>query len=516
MIKLTNSSRKQLSEKNDIFDTSLLNQSHQNKKENDFGEETNRFIQSQIKQSVSIPKIIMKRKDNKKVKKTNLNTLPIQEKKTRYDYLYENSKILFAKREYIQNEKQRYEYSRMNPMITAKAKNIQRNPCLFAERLYPRIKNINKKIIVEEEDYIEEKDLYGDQKEKYKIIYHKNTSQNSRNNNELNKTVDYSFKPSFNKNSLAIASKLPINPMTRLTIAKFKFPSTNKDYNSNNNNRSQLNRARISLTPNPKSIQLYNKAMLSKQKKIEIIQRIQDQKEKEENNHPFKPKLNTYKSYTKTLIHQSSPNISNITNYNQYDLYSRNYKWKENLEQETEKIKKRKKDDETVQCTFKPIINKKIMSPTPKSKLIQNTFHQNLFVKRRQYCLMRQKEDEKIMKRKFFIQDNNARDNQSQSCSRNKIKRNFIKDTSLFTNTKTDKVTLDSSINQNEAISNRIKFQRNQLGLFEYFSAQSDFEQECINYFHYDYDNCNKLHQERNSNHSFAFSEAVHKLLLSN
>ena len=145
-------------------------------------------------------------------------------KKTRFDHLYENSKILQEKKEIYRIKTVIETKKKMNPKITKKAKQIERNKNLFHQRLYPK-KNV--KITLEHEDeLIEEKDLYSRNQKQNEILkkIYKNNSSNSS-NQELTsisdlKTINhnYTFKPEIDKKSKSIATKLPMNSKERLTL----------------------------------------------------------------------------------------------------------------------------------------------------------------------------------------------------------------------------------------------------------------------------------------------------------
>ena len=131
--------------------------------------------------------------------KNNLNKL------NRFDFLYENSKIIRKKLETERLIKEFKDKKRMIPEISNKAKLISRNKNLFHERLYIKFKTT-----IEHEELIEERNLFDNKnKEKnkeYEKLYNKRKEQE----------ISFSFQPILNKKSILIANSLPIKSKERL------------------------------------------------------------------------------------------------------------------------------------------------------------------------------------------------------------------------------------------------------------------------------------------------------------
>ena len=129
--------------------------------------------------------------------------------KNRFDFLYENSKIIRKKLETERLIKEFNERNRMIPEISNKSKLISRNN-KFHERLYQNFKST-----LEHEELIDEKSLLDNYKNKvkntkYDKFYNINKTRNKQSQ------INFSFHPLLNKKSINIAESLPIKSKERL------------------------------------------------------------------------------------------------------------------------------------------------------------------------------------------------------------------------------------------------------------------------------------------------------------
>ena len=137
----------------------------------------------------------------------------------RFDFLYENSKIIRKKLELEKLITEFKEKKKRNPEISNKAKLIIRNQNLFHERLY---NNIIKTI--EHEEFIEEKNLFFKNNKEKNLKYQKfyRDKKEKKNNS-------FSFNPLLNKKSIFIAENLPIKSKERLESLNKKLEKRKKE-----------------------------------------------------------------------------------------------------------------------------------------------------------------------------------------------------------------------------------------------------------------------------------------------
>ena len=175
-----------------------------------------------------------------------------KESRPRFELLYENSSILNKKLDLMRAKNYFEKQEKMIPVISKKAQEIKRPKELFFKRLYNPKNNIikNNNNQDNEKEYIKnninkkkenknninnytnknnknnkkngEKDsLYINKKKKkneeYKKLY---KSSNIKNNNVKNKSIYFLFKPSIDKNSQIIASKIKVKSKDRLLTKK--------------------------------------------------------------------------------------------------------------------------------------------------------------------------------------------------------------------------------------------------------------------------------------------------------
>ena len=396
-------------------------------------------------------------------------------KKTRFDHLYENSKILQEKKEIYRIKTVIETKKKMNPKITKKAKQIERNKNLFHQRLFPK-KNI--KITLEHEDeLIEEKDLYSRNQKQNEILkkIYKNNSSNSS-NQELTsisdlKTINhnYTFKPEIDKKSKSIATKLPMNSKERLTLViKQHLNDKKKEINE-----IEIKHPTKNIKVNQRSISLYQKGLEKMQKRNELFLK----KQFEMNN------LTPIKRSPKTITPLLSPD----------NVYARNAKWKEKLNIKNQKNKQKFNEKEKGYYTFHPNINTHIMEDD--YRMINNNLGQYLsYVTKKRLQLKQKKRKEEQYYSNIKIDT--------------KIGRTFIKEDSFikYSNINTNKKRNKS---QNNTID--VSLQRNKLGVDDFFLNR---EEETETYFNYStYIRQNNFDINSQHEHSFAFSNAIQRMI---
>ena len=414
-------------------------------------------------------------------------------KKTRFDFLYENSKIQREKKEIKRTQKILNEQKRMKPNITTKAKNISRNKNLFHERLYQKV------IIEHEEGVIEQKDLYsqdGKQNEILKKIYSRNRSTNK------SSASSYSFIPSIDKKSEEIASKLPMSSKMRLILplkSKEQIIKENLEIKSDDNKVKEKTATTMDNTDdktirkkvykvNQRSISLYNQGMELMKKRREMMLKKQLERENYYTEFPYKPKLNlTYTS--------SSPFLSKV------DFYTRNEKWKEQITLKAQIIKRRNFINQNIDCTFKPAINNHRLEDD--KKVISHNLGSYITYVNKKRNLLKQK------------QDNISVDTRSYSTTHKKFVRKYVKEVefSPIPYSKEPK-------KEKENISIDITKERSKLGLTDFFSNNNEENFSKDNYFNLS----EVLTKGYNGNlsmlsmhdHSFALSNAIKNIFNKN
>ena len=278
----------------------------------------------------------------------------LKEKKSRFEFLYENSSIHDKKLDLIRAKNYFNQQERMTPVISQKSKNLKRPKELFYKRLYKsdnetsidfnKIKNNNKeknklksekekekqstkeekeneknnsisdnseeskendkKISDEENLYITDNKKKNDQYKKY----YKNPNIKSRNSSFL-------FKPKINNKSKLIASKLKTNSSERLFSLSLKqkenlkiiFQKKRMEKEKKlkrNEEKKMLKMKNYTYKPNVKNNKrkwvdkLYEKGINSIKKKEEEIKNEQLLNEKEYLQYSFSPMINRNYSYS--------------------------------------------------------------------------------------------------------------------------------------------------------------------------------------------------------------------------
>ena len=338
-------------------------------------------------------------------------------KHSRSESLYAISKEFNVKLQQKQKDAETRIKRSSTPKITTKAKAIKRDPHLFYERLYPNSKSFD--------------DCYNhSNSDNNNSFYGTNAKHYTKFSNNNNSSVQYhnaslTFTPHINLNSKRIAAKLE-KPSIRLTkrndkhVLQYyqhhlsselellekkykKLTSPNFSMGNNGNSKDSVNYS--------KYISLYNKGMQMKHKRNQKCKEYKQELENQYKEFTFKPKLVPNNIYYKTSFTNNnnnrnvimSPRKSNSINQDKAnDFYNKNTKWQKSIQAKTKKILTQREKDEMSQCTFRPQINKTLM--TNDTKFINKHIDQIVeYVKERRQFLL-QKQEHEIYKSKIFYE----------------------------------------------------------------------------------------------------------------
>ena len=388
--------------------------------------------------------------------KNNLNKL------NRFDFLYENSKIIRKKLETERLIKEFKDKKRMIPEISNKSKLISRNKNLFHERLYIKFKTT-----IEYEELIEERNLFDNKnKEKnkeYEKLYNKRKEQE----------ISFSFQPILNKKSILIANSLPIKSKERLeSLSKIEEIKKKEIIEAKKKKEEMKNKKKIPklIKENKRCNNLYLKGMELIKKKENLSK---EEKKKNENlykKYSYKPILN--KNYNKS---------------NSYDIYTRNKIWKNNINIKTLKLKELNIKKEELNYTYSPIINNSIMD-------IDTSFIKSNIS---EYITFINQFNEKKKKKIYEKQQNH------NYVSLKKPKQIFINFEEENNLNLLNKSKLSNTINE-------IEKQRNILGTSNFFT---DYKSNLINTTYTDNHTNFQKNFSKSRNQSFTFSDAVKQIL---
>ena len=414
----------------------------------------------------------------------NINEKNYDNQKNRFDFLYENSKIIRKKLETERLMKEFNERNRMIPQISNKSKLISRNK-KFHERLYQNFKST-----LEHEELIDEKSLLTNNKDKeknkekkskYEKFYNINKTRNKQNQ------INFSFHPLLNKNSINIAESLPIKSKERLESLSKNEEMRKKEIldekNKKKEEKNKKNKSTNLIKENKRCNYLYIKAMESIKKKENLCR-------KEE-----KKKINLYKNYSfQPIINKNYLNKNIIKSKSCYDVYTRNNIWKTNVTNKNLKLKEFNTKKEQSNYTFSPRINESIMDID--SSFIQSNISEYIsFINQ-----FNEKEKKKLYEKKQVYINFNTRNPK-------KILIGFEDEkcmNSIIDKSKLSKTKANSSINEIEKYRNILKTSN--------FFTDYNFNNNLS--YNYVFDSQNsKDNFSKTRNQSFSFSDAVKKIL---
>ena len=410
----------------------------------------------------------------------NINEKNYDNQKNRFDFLYENSKIIRKKLETERLMKEFNERNRMIPQISNKSKLISRNK-KFHERLYQNFKST-----LEHEELIDEKSLLTNNKDKeknkekkskYEKFYNINKTRNKQNQ------INFSFHPLLNKNSINIAESLPIKSKERLESLSKNEEMRKKEIldekNKKKEEKNKKNKSTNLIKENKRCNYLYIKAMESIKKKENLCR-------KEE-----KKKINLYKNYSfQPIINKNYLNKNIIKSKSCYDVYTRNNIWKTNVTNKNLKLKEFNTKKEQSNYTFSPRINESIMDID--SSFIQSNISEYIsFINQ-----FNEKEKKKLYEKKQVYINFNTRNPK-------KILIGFEDEkcmNSIIDKSKLSKTKANSSINEIEKYRNILKTSN----FFTDYNFNNNFDFDSQNF---------KDNFSKTRNQSFSFSDAVKKIL---
>ena len=409
----------------------------------------------------------------------NINEKNYDNQKNRFDFLYENSKIIRKKLETERLMKEFNERNRMIPQISNKSKLISRNK-KFYERLYQNFKST-----LEHEELIDEKSLLDNYKNKvkntkYDKFYNINKTRNKQSQ------INFSFHPLLNKKSINIAESLPIKSKERLEslskneeMRKKEILDERKIKEENKNNKYNIIKSSQLIKENKRCSYLYLKAMESIKKKEDLYR-------KEE-----KKKKNLYKNYSfQPIINKNYLNKNIIKSKSCYDVYTRNNIWKTNVTNKNLKLKEFNIKKEQSNYTFSPRINESIMDID--SSFIQSNISEYIsFINQ-----FNEKEKKKLYEKKQVYINFNTRNPK-------KILIGFEDEkcmNSIIDKSKLSKTKANSSINEIEKYRNILKTSN----FFTDYNFNTNFDFDSQN---------SKDNFSKTRNQSFSFSDAVKKIL---
>ena len=403
----------------------------------------------------------------------NINEKNYDNQKNRFDFLYENSKIIRKKLETERLMKEFNERNRMIPQISNKSKLISRNK-KFHERLYQNFKST-----LEHEELIDEKSLLTNNKDKeknkekkskYEKFYNINKTRNKQNQ------INFSFHPLLNKNSINIAESLPLKSKERLESLSKNEEMRKKEIldekNKKKEEKNKKNKSTNLIKENKRCNYLYIKK--------ENLCRKEEKK-----------KINLYKNYSfQPIINKNYLNKNIIKSKSCYDIYTRNNIWKTNVTNKNLKLKEFNTKKEQSNYTFSPRINESIMDID--SSFIQSNISEYIsFINQ-----FNEKEKKKLYEKKQVYINFNTRNPK-------KILIGFEDEkcmNSIIDKSKLSKTKANSSINEIEKYRNILKTSN----FFTDYNFNNNFDFDSQN---------SKDNFSKTRNQSFSFSDAVKKIL---
>lgn len=323
--------------------------------------------------------------------------------------LYNNANFY---REKIERKRIELDYNmrkNMTPEITNKAKNINRDPNKFGERLYPGIKN--KSVNTSNNLEINSSNISTNKEEVMTDNFQTDDSQIERiyrkKNDVESKMIKFEHKPHLDKKSLQIAERLG-SAKERLYANKRKSRSKSFDKKADYN---YLNTSKTSKSPtnketenshifNPEKInELYQRGLKSKKAREEQYNNKLVLEQNQYKNFPYKPKISE-------LNHSKSPESSRKVDLsNKKDFYNKAVHWKKNIEIKTDKERETYEKNQKALYTFKPnIIKKEIQND---EEFIKKNLEQiEDYVSKRRSVLKKKEEDEEYKRKKFNYGEN--------------------------------------------------------------------------------------------------------------
>ena len=388
-------------------------------------------------------KVLTNNENSKKSKSKSKSKNNLHQKKNKYnnnnnykvqfmpkkDYIIEKllryGENLEKKKKRLKLENEKYFKKMATPCISENAKNINRNPKQFVERLFYDKYTSDKKKNNKHESY-----YYVNRVDEKKIKETENSN--------------FTYRPSINKKSQEIANRL--EPSSKRLLRKKenkeiidkeeceKLAIDNYKNLFNNNNFNKYDNKKINFNEKNLIYNLYNKGLESLKKRELQYQENCRKKNEEYKNYSYSPNISTNK---KNKDKKRVKNIKKqlIKKIEKNDLYKKQIEWKKKKNIENSK-KKLVQEDFYVKhfCTFKPkILTEKMKDNVQLIKRNLKTSNSYIEKRRKQIKQEQQKLNKSSDNRKygfslkdlFFTENNNVLYgdkviNTSYSCYQNK------------------------------------------------------------------------------------------------
>jgi hypothetical protein len=381
-----------------------------------------------------------------------------EKEKNRFDFLYENARIIRRK---IEMEKIINEVKESNnriPQMSNYSKRISKKKSF--KILY---KNLHKPI--EFEEHIDQNNF---------LLTKTNISKNKNIKNS------FSFQPLINEKSILIAKSLPIQSIERLQSLSKNQKKRREEIIHKKEKNNNLEKSNLIIKENKRCNNLYLKGLKSFKNKELLSYNAEKQKINSYRQYSFQPKINN-------IFNLKSNSVILTKN----DIYKRNNIWKDKVDKRILKRKNelnfKKLQYENFNNTFNPKINKEIMNID--SEFIKNHISE--------YLTFINRYNEKT--KKAFIEKKPTNHNRIHFTNK-KFITNYYNTEIPYSLIKNKNNNLKNSTN----LENINKY-RNELGTSNFFS---NIQKNKFIFF----DNFNYNEVKKRSN-SFTFSDAVKKLV---
>ena len=379
-----------------------------------------------------------------------------EKEKNRFDFLYENARIIRRKIE-------------MSKII---------NEVKESENRIPQMSNFSKRISKRKSFQILYKNLHKP------IEFEEHIDQNNflitKTNNSRNKNIknSFSFHPIINEKSILIAKSLPIQSIERLQSLS-KTQKKRREEIINKKEENKIEKSNLVIKENKRCNNLYLNGLKSFKNKEILSYNAEKEKSNSYKQYSFQPKINIFNLKNNSVILTKN------------DIYKRNNIWKDNIDK---RILKRKKELNLKQIkyekfnnTFSPKINKEIMN-------IDSLFIKNHIS---EYLTFINRYNEKTKKEYL----------EKKPINHNTI---YFSNKKFITNYYNTEIPYSILKNKNRNLKNYINLEninkyRNELGTSNFFSNIQRNKLIFFDNFNYD--------KIKNRSNSFTFSDAVKKLI---
>ncbi len=382
------------------------------------------------------------------------NTISMREKeKNRFDFLYENARIIRRKIEMEKIINEIKESKNRIPQMSNLSKRISKRKSF--QILY---KNLHQPI--EYEEHIDQNNL---------LLTKTNISKNK------NIKKSFSFQPLINEKSILIAKSLPIQSNERLqSLSKIQKKRREEIIHKKEENNN-LEKPNLVIKENKRCNNLYLKGLKSFKNKEILSYNAEKQKSNSYKQYSFQPKINFFNLKSNSVILSKN------------DIYKRNNIWKDNVDRRNLKRKNelnlKENTNDNSNNTFNPKINKEIMNID--TEFIKNHISEYLtFINRYNEKTKKEFREKKPINHNIYFTN-----------------KKFITN---YCNTEIPYSFLKKKLRKNTNLESINKY-RNELGTSNFFS---DIQRN--KFIFNDNFNYNKV---KNRSNSFTFSDAVKKLV---